>query len=210
MAPYLHALSLLLSQVSLLSMATSLHATTASSDQLAVTCTFSGGCAIDVDGTQWSASNITKIRANGQWCSSADGTLEPKTEGPISGSDAMGDFSGSSLLWSCNGVPFETSVRVYNTPYGDAAVFSQHWPAGAAGTALGAPKVPGPGGVQEQVASAFPAISPTDESAQKYMVVYNQVSHTCLRVVAVCGLCLRVLAHCLARGFGRADGRWDG
>jgi len=145
-------------------------------DQLAVTCTFTQGCSIAVDGAPWSESKITKTRANGKWCSSEDGTLEPKKTAALSGSDAMGEFSGTSLLWSCGGVPYETAVRVYHTPDGDAAVFSQRWPEGAATTALGAPKVPGPGGVQEQVASAFPSITPTHQADQNYMVVYNQVS----------------------------------
>jgi hypothetical protein len=149
------------------------------SETLAVTCSFATGCTIRVDGAQWSAGKTTKTRANGQWCSSADGTLEPKTSHAIAGSDAMGEYSGTALLWNCRGVPYETAVRVYNTPEGDAAVFSQRWPEGAADTALGVPKVPAVRpGVQEEVASVFPSISPTGEPGQKYMVVYNQVSRS--------------------------------
>lgn len=169
---------------------------TRSNETLDVTCSFASGCTIHVDGAQWSASKSTKTRVNGQWCSSADGTLEPKTSETISGSDAMGDFSGTSLLWSCYDVPYETAVRVYNTPDGDAAVFSQRWPEGAAGTALGKPKVPGPGGVQEEVASVFPSIHPTNEPGQKYMVVYNQVrrrSHSALALEHPSAACLSIV-----------------
>ena len=60
-------------------------------DRLAVTCSFASGCTIHVDGAQWSASKVTKTRANGRWCSSADGTLEPKTPhpAPLAGNESL-------------------------------------------------------------------------------------------------------------------------
>ena len=71
---------------------------------------------------------------------------------------------------------YETAVRVYGgatADGGEHAVFSQRWPAGARDTALGPAAVPG--GPQEEVISAFPSISPTEEEDQSYLVVWNQM-----------------------------------
>ena len=143
---------------------------------LEVSCEHKSGCAITVDGALWSHSPTTKTRAGGRWCSSDDGLLEPTAQRAIEGSDGMGSYSGTALSWRCGGVPYETAVRVYSSAEGDAAIFSQRWPEGASGTALGEPKVPGPGGVQEQVLSAFPSIAPPAQDLdQSYAVVWNQM-----------------------------------
>ena len=148
----------------------------AAAARLAATCSFTEGCAVAVDGAPWSVSNITKTRAKSSWCSSADGSLLPRKTEQVSGSDTLGAYTGTALLWSCGGVPFETSVRHYSLGAGEALIFAQRWPTGAQDTALGPPKVPGPGGPQEQVISAFPSIAAAPGTApQNYMVVYNQM-----------------------------------
>ena len=54
-------------------------------------------------------------------------------------------------------------------------IFAQTWPEGAPDTALGPPKIPGPGGPQEQVISVFPSITTPRDLGQSFMVVYNQM-----------------------------------
>ena len=46
--------------------------------RLSATCSFTSGCSIMVDGKLWSASNITQVRAAGQWCLAGDGSLKPQ------------------------------------------------------------------------------------------------------------------------------------
>ena len=88
---------------------------------------------------------------------------------PFAGTDR---FEGVRLAWACGAaaVPVETSVRVYGslssvtsaTRGAAAAIFTQRWPRGAKGTAVGPPafsNVGDAGNAQEQVASVFPAIS---------------------------------------------------
>jgi len=84
-------------------------------------------------------------------------------------------------MWTCGGTPFETSVRLYSTAEGEAAIFAQHWPAGANNTALG-PAMPhiaqgsmATTAAQEQVLSAFPILQPPVAAGGFYSVVYNQM-----------------------------------
>jgi hypothetical protein len=47
-------------------------------------------------------------------------------------------YTGTEVSWDCHGTPFVTSVRTYDLgDAGEAAVFGQQWPLGAAGTAVG-------------------------------------------------------------------------
>jgi hypothetical protein len=173
----------------------------AAAGRLGVVCSFSqGGCTVSVDGEAWgqgagggSNVTVTVTRAGGKTCSSADGSLSPRRAAQqLSGADALGTYTGASLLWSCGGVPFETGARVYSDMAGggEALIFSQTWPEGAQSTALGPPRVPcKPGATssppsacpQEQVLSVFPAFSPSAAAAEAgaaqehYMVVYNQM-----------------------------------
>ena len=99
-------------------------------------------CELTLDGVVFSSAPTASVHAEGRWCRSSDGTLEPAgPPQPLSGTDKLGPYTGTALPWTCGGTPFETSVRTYRAAEGDAVIFAQRWPAGAKQTAIG-PAVP--------------------------------------------------------------------
>ena len=141
---------------------------------LSIDLTSTGGLRIAINGKLFSQSATTAFREGGRRCSTRDGTLKPVGAAtPFAGTDRLGSFEGVRLAWACGAaaVPVETSVRVYGslssvtsaTRGAAAAIFTQRWPRGAKGTAVGPPaffsNVGDAGNAQEQVGSVFPAIS---------------------------------------------------
>jgi hypothetical protein len=100
----------------------------------------------------------------------------------LSGSDALGAYTGVELNWLCGSSPFATSVRLYSDhALGEFAIFAQRWPNGANQTAAAPPSldnVGDPRNSQERVSSVFPAFAPQPSSASKnmsYFVYHNQM-----------------------------------
>lgn len=99
-------------------------------------------CQIAIDGTVLSSTPTASLHADGRWCHSADGTLEPNgPPRPLAGADRLGEYTGTVLPWKCGSVVFETSIRTYHVAEGVAVIFGQSFPQGAERTALG-PAIP--------------------------------------------------------------------
>jgi hypothetical protein len=150
--------------------------------RLGVACGPLGGCNITIDGSLWSSSILTAVRSHGVLCSTSNGTLKLVRSSGSAGSDRMGRYEAHTNHWSCGGSPFDTTVRLYSGlgDGGEALVFAQAWPDGAAGTAIASatPGKPAPGTAQEQVISLFPSITPADSQAlgqQRSFVVWGQM-----------------------------------
>ena len=169
--------------LTIIAVASSTSAFTPTPPRLTATCSYASGCTVTVDGTLFSNATLTATRSNNVTCTSTDGSLTPASASPtpIKGTDKLGSYSGAELHWTCASTPFVTSVRVYRTALGEAAIFAQRWPAGAVGTAVGAanPKAVAAGNAQERVFSTFPSIAPAanndDTDATSYFVYHNQM-----------------------------------
>lgn len=85
-------------------------------------------------GEPWLRSAPTTIRAGGLNYSTADGSLRLVSNHSMSGKDAIGDFSSTTVAYAAGSALFETEFRVYSSPVA-AVVFEQRFPEGASGTA---------------------------------------------------------------------------
>jgi hypothetical protein len=97
-----------------------------------------GSFSLTVDGAAYLASAPTFTRADGRLYSTADGSLgvAAPPAAPTSGSDAIGAFTRTEVLWRAAGAAgenFRTAVQVYAAE--GVVVFEQSWPGGQGGTA---------------------------------------------------------------------------
>lgn len=95
----------------------------------------SGAFTVRVNGRKWFGSGETFLRANGQRHSSADGSLLLKDSRVLAGSDSIGQYQSTDMLWesTSGGVRMTTSVKQYQS----CVVFGQTFPDGATDTSAG-------------------------------------------------------------------------
>lgn len=106
-----------------------------------------GGFGVRVGGSAapWLAGAPIRFHANGQWRSTADGTLKLLGSSESVGSDAMGEFNATVLSWRGGGLAFETGFY----QYASSCLFETHYPDGVANASVGF----GP----QLLSSAFPS-----------------------------------------------------
>eukprot|EP01012_Entosiphon_sulcatum_P006732 TRINITY_DN13233_c0_g1_i2.p1 TRINITY_DN13233_c0_g1~~TRINITY_DN13233_c0_g1_i2.p1 ORF type:complete len:763 (+),score=129.91 TRINITY_DN13233_c0_g1_i2:23-2290(+) len=95
----------------------------------------SGNYSVQIQGISWFPSGETRVQSGWKTYSSADGSLRLKSVGhPESGSDRLGSFNRTEVIWDAGGQPFVTAFRLYD---GDeksgTLVFEQNFPTGLEG-----------------------------------------------------------------------------
>mmetsp|Transcript_39765 Transcript_39765/g.127113 ORF Transcript_39765/g.127113 Transcript_39765/m.127113 type:complete len:546 (+) Transcript_39765:129-1766(+) len=105
------------------------------------------------------------VRSEGQWYSSGDGSLQLTVESVSSGSDALGEFTCTTSLWTLQGggMKFETTVRQYL----HAVVFKQAFVDALSNTSAAS---------RDEVISSFPSLTVGDvvgEEAARYYLTFG-------------------------------------
>lgn len=111
----------------------------------------SGVFHVTVNGAEWFSGGDTSVTFDGVKYSASAGTLALNGSVAVQGSDAVGSYTGTTLLWRAAGAGgaaarFETRVRVYADSA--AVVFEQAFPDGAKNLSVGD---------IDAVSSSFPA-----------------------------------------------------
>ena len=89
--------------------------------------------AVRVRGVPWFVGSQTELYESGRWHNSSTGELVLNGTDRDFGTDVLGSFASITLHWKTRsgGVPFDTSIRVYNSS--SSIVFAQVFPRGASG-----------------------------------------------------------------------------
>ena len=93
-----------------------------------------GAFTIHANQLRWFGSGATFVRSEGELFSSEDGSLRLETVDTSSGSDSVGEFVATELIWETPSlVPMVTSIKQYD----NCVIFGQRFPAGVKGTSSG-------------------------------------------------------------------------
>jgi hypothetical protein len=123
-----------------------------------------GAYTVAVGGATWFTSAATGYTSGGKMLSTADGSLKLQGATKGSGSDASGEYKGTTLTW--DGGAFVTEFREYS----DMIVFEQSFPKGVQGTNSDAET--DPYSLRDDVSSAFPAFV-TNATGQQGFLAFS-------------------------------------
>eukprot|EP00729_Bicosta_minor_P026335 gene26335-34495_t len=117
-----------------------------------------GAYTVSVDGIPWFDSGPTYYTVDHKIRSTADGSLRLASATTGTGSDALGAFSSTTMVW--DGGAFITSIRQYST----SVVFEQEFPNAISGTSRNATT---PYAERDFVSTSFPSLLPAARKAGK-------------------------------------------
>ena len=141
--------------------------------KLAVNITSDTELTISVNSAEWFHVDPVKVRNNGKWLSTTDGSLILGDKSTHSSEDRLGPYDYYSFSYHDSSKEFSFTTFVKDYKSGEAIVFGQRFDSGAEKAALDS---------GDAVISSFPSITMEDSSLERgYMIFEGSSKLECIQ-----------------------------